>query len=101
MLKNPSEIIEAATEQEAIHAFLREKIDCIVLDYKLPDINGLDVFNLIQNRRAALLPPVIMLTASGHEDVAVASIKQGQQITWSKIPMNLTPLLKKLQMKRI
>ncbi len=55
---------------------LREgAFDAVLLDYSLPEQDGLDVLKRIKELRADL--PVILITAVGNEEVAVAAMKQG------------------------
>ena len=50
----------------------------VVIDYNLPGMNGLQVFDhLRREAEATLLPPFLMLTGAGNEDLAVRAIKAG------------------------
>ena len=69
------EIIEAAT-QEAFEAALEEGgFQLVLCDYALQWGDGLTVVARIQARYPSM--PVIMLTDSGNEEVAVRAMKQG------------------------
>jgi PAS domain S-box-containing protein len=49
--------------------------DVVVLDYHLPGEDGLDVLRRIKATRSDL--PVVLITAAGNEEVAVAAMKEG------------------------
>ncbi len=51
--------------------------DCVLLDFKLPDIDGLTFLRSIQNDFGELDVAVVMLTALGNEHVAVEAMKLG------------------------
>lgn len=52
--------------------------DVIVVDYDLPGITGLELFEDLKERIGELrLPPFLMLTGAGTEEVAVRAIKAG------------------------
>jgi signal transduction histidine kinase len=51
--------------------------DAVLLDYNLPDGNGLEFMACLKIAHAGSVPPVIMLTGSGNESVAVEAIKAG------------------------
>ena len=53
----------------------RRGFDIILLDYKMPDVNGLNVLQWMLEQKN--LTPVIMLTAAGSEGVAVEAMKLG------------------------
>jgi len=52
-----------------------EKYNCIILDVRMPGLNGLEIFNKLRSQ--AYFPPVIFL--SGHADLctAVEAVKNG------------------------
>ncbi|EDX83882.1 ATPase, histidine kinase-, DNA gyrase B-, and HSP90-like domain protein [Synechococcus sp. PCC 7335] len=50
--------------------------DLILLDYMLPDLDGLEFIEALNNS-ATSLPPVIMLTGEGNEKIAVEAMKVG------------------------
>ena len=67
------EIHEAICLDAARHSLASQRFGCILLDYRLPDGNGLQLLP-----EAILLDlPVVMMTAMGHEQLAVDAIKQG------------------------
>jgi len=55
------------------------KTDCILLDYNLPDMNGLNFFSELKSSLNENVMPVIMLTGADNTSVAVEAIKLGVQ----------------------
>ena len=51
--------------------------DCILLDYNLPDQDGLEVLNLLKRQSGQFPCAVVMLTAFGGEELAVKAMKAG------------------------
>jgi diguanylate cyclase (GGDEF)-like protein len=72
----PFEIFEAHSGNQALDLVEKQEIDCILLDYQLPDSNGLDLLKKIRKGNGKYIP-VIMLTGQGNETIAVSAIKQG------------------------
>jgi len=60
------DVLEADTGKRALDR-LRDGVDLVLLDYRLPDIDGLEVAEEI--RRAHLSCPVIMMTAHGSPEL--------------------------------
>ena len=54
---------EVATGQEGLDFFEHEHPDCILLDFALPDMTGVDFINTLAQTNAIL--PVVMLTGQG------------------------------------
>ena len=68
-------ILEAATGQEAIDVVHRESVDLVLLDFKLPDIDGVTVLRQIKEHDPDVV--VILLTAYATVDTAVEAMKTG------------------------
>lgn len=63
------------TAEDAIAAAQTQHWDAIVLDYRLPGISGLDALDELCSLPRT--PPIVMITASGNETIAVAALKKG------------------------
>jgi signal transduction histidine kinase len=70
------EFLEADTGEEGLRAALELAPDCLLLDYRLPDVDGLEFLSRLLAER---LVPVIVLTGQGNEAVAVDAMKGGAQ----------------------
>lgn len=71
-------VVEAATAEEGLEQLNEGPFDCIVLDYRLPGVDGLAVFQAFRNSESAeAVPPVVMMTGQGNEAVAVEAMKCG------------------------
>jgi diguanylate cyclase (GGDEF)-like protein len=68
-------VIVFATAGEALAAYRPHAWDVVALDYRLPDMNGLQALERMLTMPAT--PPVVMVTASGGETIAVAALKKG------------------------
>lgn len=65
---------EAQGARQAVDLLLRQRYDCVFLDYEMPDGTGLDVLRAVaQSCRS----PIVMLTATEDPAIAVAALKAG------------------------
>ncbi len=69
------DVRKAATATEALAQVGADDVECVLLDYRLPDVDGLAVLRDIRRLRPEL--PVVMVTGSGSEAVAVDAMKAG------------------------
>ena len=74
------------TGLEAIELAEKSRPDIILLDYKLPDVHGLDVMNALKERKVDIM--TIMITAYASLDVAISATKGG---AFDFIPKPFTP----------
>jgi DNA-binding NtrC family response regulator len=79
------EVLEAETGRAAVEK-VREGVDLVLLDYRLPDIDGVSVLRNIKEFDADVL--VILLTAYASVDTAVEAMKLGAYHFANK-PFNL------------
>jgi diguanylate cyclase (GGDEF)-like protein len=75
-------ILESESGKEGLEVCRNENPDCVLLDYILPDIDGLEF--LLQLKNLSMSVPVIMLTGQGDETVAVLAMKEGARDYLSK-----------------
>ena len=50
--------------------------DCVLLDYNLPDLNGIEFLNRMDSQRKIQVP-IIMLTGQGNETIASDALRAG------------------------
>lgn len=67
-----------------------QAVDCVLLDYHLPDKDGLEVLRTLSAKH--LVVPVVMLTGEGSESVAVIAMKNGAQDYLPKYAVTPTAL---------
>lgn len=81
------------TGEEALQYLDKNEADCVLLDYKLPDMTGLEILEaLISVDRPT--PPVVMLTGMGNENIAVQALKLGAYDYLSKSELQEAVLIK-------
>ncbi|HET6409335.1 MAG TPA: response regulator [Chthoniobacteraceae bacterium] len=73
------EFSEGPTVDEAIDICLQVQPHCILLDYQLNDGTGLDFIQQLHQRVPPGTFPIVMLTATGNETIAVEAMKAGVQ----------------------
>src|SRR3990167_11062769 len=63
------EIVAYSSGATGLTYLTENAVDCILLDYQLPDMSGTDILKeIVDNKKSAA--PVIMLTGQGNEKVA-------------------------------
>ncbi|GCE27858.1 hypothetical protein KDA_33420 [Dictyobacter alpinus] len=70
---------EEETGEEGIALCRRVQPDCILLDYTLPDINGLEFLAGLVDSSGSIPFAVIMLAGMGDESIALQAMKSGAQ----------------------
>jgi len=75
---NTYQILEATTGEEGLKLFADKHPELILLDFNLPDINGLEFIAKLKTSFHSL-PPIIMLAKEGNEAIAVKAMKAGVQ----------------------
>ena len=69
-------ILEAESGESGLAKLEGCTPDLILLDYLLPDFNGLEFISELQSLIGSI-PPIVMLTGQGSEGVAVEAMKRG------------------------
>ena len=98
--------IEAETGESALEIYEFSEVDIVLLDYLLPDMDGLKWFDIWQAEHRDSPCPVIVLTGQGNENIAVQFIKQGavdylvkKEITAEKLKLSIEKALSNQQLQ--
>ncbi len=67
---------EADSGSSAKQALMRETFDCVLVDQRLGDIDGVEVISIINSDKDTPCP-VIMITGQGDEKLAVEAMRKG------------------------
>ena len=68
-------IAEAATGMDGVLAATKTPFDAIFCDVKMPQMDGLDVLDMLAKKQVAT--PVVMISGHGTVETAVAALKKG------------------------
>ena len=98
------EFLEAELGEDGLELARREKPDCLLLDYRLPDVDGLEFLEQLLRDGPV---PVIVLTGQGNEAVAVQAMKSGAQdyllkgaISRQELPRAVQNAIEKVALRR-
>jgi len=61
------EIVEAANGFEALRILPREKVDLVITDINMPDINGLELVSFVKNNPNYKETPLFIISTEGSE----------------------------------
>ncbi len=70
-------IIESESGEEGLELCKQEQPDCALIDYQIPDLDGLEFIQALANDEEQRYIPVLMLTGQGNEGVASEALKGG------------------------
>ncbi|BBD58957.1 two-component hybrid sensor and regulator [Nostoc sp. HK-01] len=70
-------ILESESGEEALELYRQFQTDCILLDFLLPDMDGLEFLAELPKLAKKFIPAVVMLTGYGNEAIAVQAMKSG------------------------
>ena len=79
----------AADGTEALERFRQEEVDIVLLDVKLPDMDGLEVLKRMKEERPG--SEVIVITGLGSQEIAIRSLRAGA-IDYIEKPINMDEL---------
>ncbi len=72
-------ITEAELAEQGLRLCQIHLPDAILLDFQLPDMDGLEFLAALHRMNAGMMVPVVMLTGHGTEAIAVQALKAGAQ----------------------
>jgi|GEM_PF-2728628 len=72
-------VTESESGEDGLRLCKNEMPDCVLLDYRLPDLSGLEFLAEMSRSEEASRVPVVMLTGHGDEMIAVEAMKGGAQ----------------------
>jgi len=99
------EILDAPTGEDGITVIERDKPDIVLLDNKLPGMQGVDVLEYIRERKYDIM--IAMITSYASLDVAVRATRDGatdfipKPFTPQELKSSIENITKQLYLKRI
>lgn len=72
-------VLEAESGKKGLALCQKYKIDAILLDFYLPDVDGLEFIEELKTQTNSRFPPVIVITSYGNEAIIVKVIKSGAE----------------------
>jgi PAS domain S-box-containing protein len=75
--QNQYKIVEAQKVEEGLALYQQCQPDLVLLDYRLPDADGLEFLEQIEQEKNGSCCPIILLTGQGNEKLAVQAMKAG------------------------
>lgn len=93
ILQKHYDVLFAESGEEALDVLKSEKVDMVLLDIAMPNMNGIETFEHM--REDSIDIPVIFLTASGDEDDVLDALSLGA-INYLKKPYVPQELLKRV-----
>ena len=72
-------ILEAGLGQQGLELWQQHQPDAVLLDYRLPDLDGLEFLAQLCPPTQQPCLPIIVVTGQGNEAIAVQAIKAGAQ----------------------
>ncbi len=96
--------VSAHSGKEGVELFRAKKVDCVLLDLKLPDMSGMEVLEEINKTPTGT--PVIIITGYGDVRQAVEAIKRGaydflgKPVEYSALDVVLKQALSMVSMQR-
>ena len=92
--KRKLEVFAASNGQDALNLLKETPVDVVVLDVKMPDMDGIETLRQIKKIRSGV--EVIMLTGHASVEVAIQGMELGA-FDYLMKPMDIDELLYKLQ----
>ncbi|WP_338248603.1 PAS domain S-box protein [Dictyobacter halimunensis] len=100
-------IHEAHDGKQGLSLCQEVALDCVLLDYNLPDMNGVAFLDRLHTLFKQPLLPVVVLTGGGSEMIAVESMKSGaldyvlkKQLTPELLRHSITNAIEKMRMQQ-
>lgn len=76
-LRNGDEILEADCGKAGLELYFSRQPDCVLVDYRLPDLDGLEFLQQMKLNHNGEFDAVVMVTGEGDEQIAVQAMKLG------------------------
>jgi signal transduction histidine kinase len=89
--------LEADSGADGLELCVSEHPDCLLLDYRMPDLDGLSFLQALPRDEDGINVPVIVLTGQGSEAVAVEAMKNGAQDYLLKSTIDSPSLLRAVE----
>jgi signal transduction histidine kinase len=71
------DIMQASFAEEGLALCRSRRPDCVLVDYRLPDLDGLEFLTALADENGTIPVPVIMLTGYGDETLVAEAMKAG------------------------
>jgi len=89
-------VLEAESGFNALDMIVKDKIDLVLLDIRMPDMDGLEVLRRIRKNHSPLSLPVIMVTAETLTEVTVEALQSGANDYLTK-PVNISAAVARIE----
>ena len=72
-------LLESKNGFDGVNHYKDNKPDCVLIDYKLPDTDGIEVLSSL--RKIDSNVPAVIITGQGNEAIAVEVMKEGAKVS--------------------